>query len=73
MLIMIFHFVNKNMQQQILFFFLKKIIEFHTKKNIIQIVLCTFDNYAIRNNLNYFVMNNAKNNNIMLKIISRVF
>ena len=39
---------------------------------MIQIVLNTFDVYEIRNNLSYFVMNNAKNNDIMMKIVSKI-
>ena len=72
MLIVVIYFVNEKMQQKILLFFLSKFQIFYTKKNMIQIVLNTFDVYEIRNNLSYFVMNNAKNNDIMMKIISKV-
>lgn len=36
-------------------------------------MLITFDEYKIRNFLSYFVMNNAKFNDIMIKIFSKTF
>ena len=61
------------MQQQTLLLVLKKMQEAHSDENLMQLVFQTFDDYEIRDNLNYFVMNNAKNNNIMLKTIQIFF
>lgn len=61
------------MQQQTLFLALKKIKKRHFNENIIQIMFQTFDEYEIRNNLNYFVINNAKSNDIMFKDIFEIF
>ena len=71
LLIVVFHFVNENMQQQIILLALKKLQKIHFDENMIQIVFATLNDYEIRNKLNYFVMNNAKNNDIMMKIISK--
>ena len=61
------------MQQQIIFLALKKLQKIHFDENMIQIVFATLNDYEIRNKLSYFVMNNAKNNDIMMKIISKIF
>ena len=71
MLIIVSHFINENMQQEIIFFALKELQEIHFGENIIVIVFQTFDEYEIRDKLNYFVMNNAKNNDTMMKAISK--
>ena len=73
LLIVVSHFVNENMQQQIILLALKKLQKTHFDENMIQIVFATLNDYEIRNKLNYFVMNNAKNNDIMMKIISKIF
>ncbi|KAG6995755.1 hypothetical protein G7Y79_00042g078600 [Physcia stellaris] len=67
------HFVNEDMQQQTLLLALKKVQKTHSGENLTQIVLQTLDDYEIRNNLSYFVMDNAKNNDTMLKTISNTF
>ena len=73
MLIIVFHFINENMQQKTIFFALKKLQKIHFDENMIVIVFQTLNDYEIRDKLNYFVMNNAKNNDTMMKIISRIF
>ena len=50
----------------------KKIIDVHNEKNIISIIWTMFEKYNIRNNLNYFVMNNIENNDTMLIVISNI-
>ena len=72
MLIVVVHFIE-NMQQQILFFALKKIKKQHFDENMNHIVFQIFDEYEIRNNLNYFVKNNLNSNDIMFKHIFDIF
>ena len=61
------------MQQKIILFALKKLQKIHFDENMIAIVFQTLNEYEIRDKLNYFVMNNAKNNDTMMKTISRIF
>ena len=73
MLIVVFHFIIENMQQQILLLALKKIKKQYFDENMNHIVFQTLDEYEIRNNLNYFVKNNVNSNDIMFKHISNIF
>lgn len=73
MLIVVSHFVNEDMQQQTLLLALKEIKKRHSDENMTQIVLQTLDEYDIRNNLDYFVMDNAEPNDTMLKHIFEIF
>ena len=73
MLIIVIYFANENMKQQTFFFVLKKIHERYIDENMITMILITFDEYEIRNFLDYFVMNNAKSNDIIIKILSKTF
>ena len=71
MLIIVSHFINENIQQETLLLALKKLQEAHIDENMTVIVLQTLNEYEIRDKLDYFVMNNAKNNDTMMKTISR--
>ena len=67
------HFVDETMKLQTLLLGLKELQKPHTGENMAFAVLATVDDYEIRNLLGYFVMDNAENNDTMVKSISRVF
>ena len=73
MLATVSHFVDENVKLQTLLLSLKEIQGQHTGENMAQIVLETLDDYEIRNSLGYFVIDNAENNDIILKHISNTF
>jgi len=52
---------------------LKELQNKHNNANITIIILDVLFVYAIRNKLEYFVINNTINNNTMLKIIAKKF
>ena len=49
----------------------RKFINVYIEKHIINIILIVLKKYNIRNNLNYFVINNVENNNTMLIVIAK--
>ena len=67
------HLVNKTMKLQTLLLGLKKLQKPHIGENMAFAILATIDNYDIQKLLGYFVINNAENNDTMVKSISRVF
>ena len=73
MLIVVTHFIDENMKSQVLLLELKEIQEKHSNVNEIVLILKIFEKYEISDKLNYFVDDNAKINDIMLKIISKKF
>ena len=73
MLIVVTHFIDEDMKSQILLLELKKIQEKHLSVNEIVLILKILEKYEISDNLSYFVENNAKTNDTMLKIISKKF
>jgi len=52
---------------------LKELQDKHSDANIIIIILDVLFVYAIRNRLEYFVLNNVINNDTMLEIIAKKF
>lgn len=65
--------MNESEALRTLLLTLKEFKEKHSDENIIIIILNVLSIYVIRNKLNYFVMNNVTNNDIMIKIIARNF
>ena len=66
-------FRRRNYEITNIVFFLKKIHERHIDENMIVMMLITFDEYEIRNFFDYFVMNNAESNDIIITILSKTF
>jgi len=65
--------VNKSEALRTLLLTLKELEEKHNGENMTIIILNVLSIYAIRNRLDYFVMNNATNNDTMVKTIARNF
>ena len=73
MLTVVAHFIDGDMKFQATLLALKKISETHSDENETAIILNVFDDYEIRNKLDYFVDDNANINDIMLRAISNTF
>ena len=73
MLIVVTHFIDEDMKSQVLLLELKKIQKKYSNVNETILILKIFEKYEINDKLSYFVDDNAKINDIMLKIISKKF
>ena len=65
------HFVDENENLRTLLLILREIINAHSEENMTNLILTVLEEYNIRNNLDYFVMNNVENNDTMLTFISK--
>ena len=63
------HFINKDSRCCHVVLGLYKIINKHTGKNIVGVLIDLFCNYGIAGNIGYFIANNAKSNNIYIDTI----
>ena len=63
------HFINKNNKYYYIILRLYKIIDKHTSKNIVGVLINLFHNYKILNNIRYFIADNTELNNIYINTI----
>ena len=63
------YFINKDGRRHHIIFRLYKIIGEYTSKNIAGVFIDLFRDYGIIGNIRYFIANNAKLNNIYIKVL----
>ena len=64
------HWINNKFKMKIMILEMKKIFEEYKKKYLIFIIYNLLKKYEIKNKFDWFISNNASNNDIILKYLT---